>query len=52
MGSATRNTLRAPARWALSNTACFSTLVMPEGMAMTTRGPNMRVLLPLTFLMK
>ena len=38
MGSSTRKTRRAPARSALSSTARFSTAVMPEGTAMTTRG--------------
>ena len=38
MGSATRNTSRAPACLALSRTARFSTSVMPEGTQITMRG--------------
>ena len=43
IGSSIRNTRRAPARSAEWITACFSTCVMPDGIAMTTRGfANMR----------
>jgi len=38
MGSAIRNTSRAPACSAESRTARFSTSVMPEGTAITMRG--------------
>ena len=51
IGSSTRYTRRAPARSAESSTARFSTAVMPEGTAMTTRGPN-GVCLPCTLRMK
>ena len=51
IGSSTRNVRRAPARSALCSTARFSTAVMPDGMAMTTRGP-MKYLRPWTRRMK
>ena len=50
IGSSMRNTSRAPACSALSRTARLSTSVMPDGMAMTTRG--FERLLLLAFLMK
>ena len=45
IGSGMVMTSRAPARVAESLTARFSTSVMPEGMAMTTRGATRRALL-------
>ena len=51
IGSSTSSTCRAPARSAESNTARFSTAVIPLGTAMTTRGP-MNVCRPCTLRMK
>ena len=51
IGSSTRKTRRAPARSAESSTARFSTAVMPDGIAMTTRGP-MKCFRPCTRRMK
>ena len=51
IGSSTRYTRRAPARSAESSTARFSTAVIPEGTAMTTLGPKIR-LRPFTLRMK
>ena len=48
IGSSTRYTRRAPARSADSRTARFSTAVIPEGTAITTRGP-ITLPRPLTF---
>ena len=50
IGSSMRKTSREPACSALSRTARLSTSVMPDGMAMTTRG--FERLLLLAFLMK
>jgi hypothetical protein len=43
MGSSSRKVRLAPARSAESNTARFSTAVMPLGIEMTTRGPIQRI---------
>ena len=43
MGSGIVITLRAPAWVALSITARFSTAVIPEGIAMTTRGGALKL---------
>ena len=51
IGSSTRYTRLAPARSAESRTARFSTSVIPDGTAITTRGP-MILPLPLTLRIK
>ena len=50
IGSSIRNTSRAPADSAESRTARFSTCVMPEGAAITTRGRTSDLRLLCTFL--